>query len=82
MPYIKREARAEIIKNKTAAIQTPGHLNYFITTTCKIYLKDRGESYQTYNDIVGVLECVKQEYYRRRIAPYENVQLKRNGDVF
>ena len=58
-----------------------GGLNYILTTTCLYYLKTKGESYQTYNDIIGALECCKLELYRRKISPYEDIKIKENGDV-
>ena len=39
-------------------------------------------SYHAYNEIIGVLECVKQEFYRRMVAPYEDKKCEENGDVF
>lgn len=39
-------------------------------------------SYHYYNEAMGVLECVKQELYRRLIAPHEDEKRKENGDVF
>lgn len=58
-----------------------GELNYFLT---KIILQYLGEqpNYQKFNDVMGVLECAKQELYRRQIAPYENEKKDQNGDVF
>ena len=38
-------------------------------------------SYQTYNDIVGVLDCAKMEIYRRLVAKYEDAKVEENGDV-
>ncbi len=46
------------------------------------YAQGKGVSYTTYNEVVGVLECVKQEIYRRVIGPYENEKKHANGDVF
>jgi hypothetical protein len=31
---------------------------------------------------MGVLECVKQEYYRRVASLYEDQAKERNGDVY
>jgi hypothetical protein len=56
-------------------------LNYIITVLCKKYIQDHGESYQHYNDIIGVLECAKMEFYRRKIVPYEDIKILSNGDV-
>lgn len=32
--------------------------------------------------ILGVLSCVQQEFYRRVVAPYEDQKCRENGDVF
>ena len=45
-------------------------------------MEEKGEKYQIYNDIIGALECCKQEFYRRKIEEYENLKVKENGDVF
>ena len=62
----------------------PGTLNYIITRLCDYWSRDMsGEAnYEKYNAVIGVLECVKQELYRRQIAPYEDKACERNGDVY
>jgi hypothetical protein len=32
--------------------------------------------------LVGVLECAKQELYRRILIPYEDAKIELNGDVY
>jgi hypothetical protein len=57
----------------------PGHVNYVITKIInEIY---PATSYQNINEAVGVVECVKQEYYRHKAVPYENDKMEQNGDV-
>ena len=84
MPYIKDKRRREqLVGSGILAIpKNAGELNYKITMVCKQYLEDKGESYQTYNDILGVLAAVPLELYRRKIAPYEDKKIKENGDVY
>ena len=85
MPYINNEDREQFqdIVNKMPSFVTPGELNYVLTLICQNYVKDQGrESYGTYNDIIGVLECCKQELYRRKISTYEDKKCKENGDVY
>ena len=62
----------------------PGTLNYIITRLCDFWCRDyAGEAnYEKYNAVIGVLECVKQELYRRQIAPYEDEKCRENGDVY
>jgi len=39
-------------------------------------------TYSLLNEVMGVLECCKQEFYRRPVADYENKKLDLNGDVY
>lgn len=85
MPYIKMLDRAKYIKELSklseVGISNPGELNYLITCLCNHYAHTKKVSYQTINDIIGVLECAKQEYYRRVVGPYEEIKIKENGDL-
>lgn len=80
MPYIDPRERGYFAVANFP--ETPGQLNYVITKQLIQYLLTKGESYQTYNDIIGVLEAAKLELYRRKIAPYEDQKRKVNGDVY
>jgi len=79
MPYIKKEQRSRIQQGEKP--QDAGELNYFITTQLLQYLERKGRSYATFNEIMGVLNCVTQEFYRRWTAPYEDLKIQENGDV-
>jgi len=59
----------------------PGTLNYIITRMVVWYLGEN-PNYEKYNSAIGVLECAKQELYRRQIAPYEDEKCEQNGDVY
>ena len=80
MPYVKEEARERL--NNGSIPKKAGELNYSITRLIWSYILLKGESYQTYNDIIGALEGAKLELYRRRIAPYEDKKIDENGDVY
>lgn len=75
MPYIVKADRGKKPLNA-------GQLNYHLTMVMLWYLKQKGESYQTYNDILGVLTAMQFEIYRRKIAPYEDKKCRENGEVF
>jgi hypothetical protein len=83
MPYIKQEDREKFVSAEVgmSRIENAGELNYFITRTCLNYLKTKGMRYQAFNDIVGVLTCVVNEFYRRLIGYYEDIKIVENGDV-
>lgn len=61
-----------------------GHANYVITQIMrKAWGVDRAEneSYSNYADIIGTLECAKQELYRRWVADYEDKAIAKHGDL-
>ena len=86
MPYLIRKYRLILCrlssKIQKTTIEAPGWLNYIFTCTILAYVKVKGESYQTYNDIIGALECCKLELYRRKVAKYEDKKITENGDVY
>ncbi len=80
MPYIKKEKRIAI--NNGRIPENAGELNYWITENCRLYAESKGEKYQVYNDIIGALEGVKLELYRRKVSIYEDKKAQENGDVY
>ncbi|MEI6093204.1 MAG: hypothetical protein WCQ47_05930 [bacterium] len=88
MPYISKDQRLVVdkkIKDLAQAVQECGKenragvLNYSISTLLhELYAL----KYSEVNEAVGMLECTKQEYYRRVAAPYEDKKIKENGDVY
>lgn len=87
MPYITQERRKvldEAIVNLNSLLlgQPIGDLNYAITRLVDSFVQEVKEDYAAHNAIMGVLESVKQEYYRKRVARYENVKCHENGEVF
>jgi hypothetical protein len=80
MPYIP-ENRRVALSDDYAKVKGAGELNYKLTLECLSYLEETGLSYQTINDIIGALECAKQEFYRRQLAIYEDQKIVENGDI-
>jgi hypothetical protein len=85
MPYIAKSDRERfkplLDYIEDATITCAGELNYLLTQLTYAYLRQRKESYQSYNDAMGALEGAKLELYRRSIAKYEDVKIVTNGDV-
>lgn len=79
MPYIKN-------RDKFRAVSCPevvGELNYNITEACIDFIEESGGlSYTNVQNVIGVLECVKLELYRRVLAPHEDLKIVENGDVY
>lgn len=62
-------------------IRSAGMMNYAISRIVSIDVQ-RHKSYDLINEAIGVLECCKQELYRRVAVPFEDEKCKQNGDVF
>ena len=87
MPYIKMQNRGKyknVLENLVKILKTlppeeiDGELNYIVTKILKEIYPLR---YFHINKAIGVLECIKLEYYRRVAAPYEDSKIKESGDV-
>ena len=83
MPYITPEQKKKIEDDFSGnRAESPGELNFMITTLILEYMSGKVINYQTINDVVGALECAKQEFYRRIATPYEEKKISENGDVY
>ena len=80
MPYIYKILRKALEEGKVP--ENAGELNYQLTYHILKYLGRKVESYQTYNDVLGVLSAIPHELYRRKISKYEEKKINENGDVF
>ena len=81
IPYITKERRSAVeVLGETPT--TPGELNFALTKLVLRYLRLKGKSYATFNDIVRALEQAKDEFQRRVVHPYEDVKCAANGDVY
>jgi Domain of unknown function (DUF6899) len=87
LPYIKADKRTKYNKvlkelldilKKLPPEEVDGELNYVVTRMLKEVYPLR---YFHINKAVGVLECIKLEYYRRVAAPYEDKKIQESGDV-
>ena len=82
MPYIKPDRRAALRQYDYSTLpETAGELNYVFSRLIDRVLGN-SPSYEDINTVVGVLECCKEEVYRRVAGPYEDRKIGENGDVF
>jgi hypothetical protein len=88
MPYITKDLRSVVdkeIKELADKVKSCGKenragvLNYSISRLLSSLYELR---YSEVNEAVGMLECTKQEYYRRIASPYEDKKIKENGDAY
>lgn len=85
MPYIDK-IRRQVLDLEVGALcqqlRSYGELNYALTVILLCCYNTGVRGYERLNALVGVLECVKQEFYRRVVAPYEEEKRKQKGDVY
>ena len=87
MPYIhqtNRDALANDLASLAEKLTGVGDLNYSITRLVQNFLARRRKpiEYTDCNEMIGVLESVKLEFYRRVLVPYEDNKCMTNRDVF
>ena len=83
MPYITKGQRALLLSGSPPT--TEGELNFLLTTKCLEYIQHNycdSVNYGVINEVIGALECAKQEFYRRVAIPYEEKKILENGDVY
>jgi len=87
MPYIAKQIRPsydplilELLEELEHREFRSGDLNYVISRIVwRVF--DLNPRYATGNNLMGILDCVKQEFYRRKLAPYEDSAIQKNGDI-
>jgi len=88
MPYIGRGDRKQyqdLINDLAELIPQdrmlrPGHMNYIVSLLVeKVYGKEM--RYSDHNEVVGVLNCIMLEFYRRKTSPYEDLKIGEEGDL-
>lgn len=95
MPYITQDKRTMLDDQITDLLHTlvgmemddpenntEGNINYLITRLMMMVYGDRDSTrYSQINDAIGVLECIKLEFYRKVAAPYEDQKEFDNGFI-
>lgn len=96
MPYIEREERLKLDNHIDEIVQAIinidevpnnlndlsnhlGRINYCFSRIVGQLMGD--PSYKKIAMITGVLENIKQEFYRRIASPYEEYKISANGDI-
>ena len=94
MPYINEAARKELdacIDNMVECLTHGNEISDYEFTTVlgeinysfsRVLSQTMGQpSYSKIAMITGVVENIKQEFYRRVAEPYENIKIRSNGDI-
>ena len=80
MPYITPAARTAI--DGGAVPRTVGELTYALTCLIVEYVEVKGVRFDTFADVLAALNATAHEFYRRKVAPYEDGKIVENGDVY
>jgi len=93
MPYIKSEDRSKLSEIATEAVNeinrladesdkpnVAGNINFLMSTIVG-QIANQNISYATLNELIGALECIKLEFYRRKVSNYEDKKIGDNGDI-
>ena len=89
MPYIEQKDRHKLQPAIDVFRQyvdgcgvelTAGVLNYVISTIVWDEF-DKNPGYTRANELMGMLQGVQSEFYRRKVAPYEDEKIEENGDI-
>ena len=88
LPYIipeRRKRYEDVIQSIVTYLQEvpeeqrDGEINYIVSVILRrVYQPPK---YYRYNRAIGVLECIKQELYRRVVSKYEDKKIIENGDI-
>lgn len=84
MPYIvpeRREAFDAHLQRLADEVGGQGELNYCIYKLATLVIGRIGESYDKLSMCSSAMEHAKLEWYRKRLAPYEDVKIADNGDI-
>ena len=78
MPYISEEKRKAL---ESKMPETTDELTYQIYKKITDYLYTNGYRWKTMSEVMAAMESAKLEFYRREVAPYEDIKIEENGDV-
>lgn len=84
MPYIKNKKRSELdglLQDLALKIDEEGELNYCFYKLSSLLIERIGESYTRLSMCSSAMEHAKLEWYRRRLAGYEDEKIAENGDI-
>jgi len=80
MPYIRQDQRVDL--NGGASPMDAGELAYVLSQVVDEYFGESKINYRKHAEVIGVLETLKLEIYRRFTASYEDEKRQENGEAF
>ncbi len=80
MPHINESLKNALDGNHIKPSEA-GHLTYVFYREGLQYMNRKGESFSNYCHVIGALVCAGLELYRRKISPYEEKAIAKNGSA-
>ncbi|MGE4298666.1 MAG: hypothetical protein AB7E47_11605 [Desulfovibrionaceae bacterium] len=84
MPYITQDRRAvfdPFLEELAREVNSGGELNYCLYKLSCLLIDRIGPSYDKLSMCSSAMEHAKLEWYRKKLAPYEEVKIAENGDI-
>jgi len=85
MPYIPEDAKKEMkdhINDLSMWIQCKGDLNYVICELVGKFISEDGDlTYTEISEKIDAVHDAEAELRRRILEPFEDMKMKKNGDV-
>jgi hypothetical protein len=84
VPYIKPERRKvfdPFLEACAREVETEGELNYCFFKLSALLIQRLGESYDKLSMCSSAMEHAKLEWYRTRLAPYEEAKIDEHGPI-
>lgn len=78
-----QDALIDVVKSSNEDI-SDGLYNYIITSLLEVFPEANTcpeWNYRMINRCIGILECVKMEFYARLARPYEDKKIETEGDL-
>ena len=79
MPYINKASRVIYDSGRGGPIDVGG-LTYVLYRACVDYLGPNPR-FQQFAEVLGALSATENEFYRRKVVPYEDAKILENGDI-
>ena len=83
MPYIPNIDRLPLESQFAETPSDPGELAYVLSQIVDAYFSSfERVNYAAHAEVIGVIETLKLEIYRRFTGPYEDTKRAENGEAF
>jgi hypothetical protein len=79
MPHLERGVMASVDEGRKP--MKGGELTYVLYKECVEYTMRNGRAFSTFCVVMGALFCAALEFYRLKVAKYEDEKIAENGEA-